>query len=62
MIYMFVYVVEAFITLNWKDYYKHKSPFSSLLLVCRHLLFSIEFSYMRGFYFTVTHACHLGLQ
>ena len=27
----FVYVVEAFITLNWKSQYKYVSPFSSLL-------------------------------
>ena len=27
----FVYVVEAFITLNCKDYYKYMSPYSAML-------------------------------
>ena len=35
----FVYVVEAFITLNWEARYKYTSPFSSLLLVHMHLLY-----------------------
>ena len=41
-----VYIVEAFITLNYKVQYKHMSPFSSMLLVCTHLFFFINFSYI----------------
>ena len=35
----FVYVVEAFITLNWEAQHKYTSPFASLLLVHIHLLY-----------------------
>ena len=57
-----VYVVEAFITLHWKAYYKYMSSFSSLPLVRIHLSFSINFAYIyRGFNLIATHK-HLGFQ
>ena len=49
MINIFVYVVEVFIILYSKAEYKYMSPFSSLLLVHRHFLFSIKFLYIGGF-------------
>ena len=57
-----VYVVEAYITyINWKAYYKYMNSFSSLLEVCIHFFFFINFLYI-GFYFIFTHAHHFGLQ
>ena len=53
----FVYVVETCITLHWKASYTYMSPFSSLLLVKIHLLFSIKPLICRGFNFIVTHIC-----
>ena len=39
----FLYVVETFITLNWKASYKYMSPVSSLSLEPIHLFLSIDF-------------------
>ena len=55
--FIFVYVMETFITYIWKAQYKFTSPFSSL-----HLFFSVNFSYMKGFKFILTHTHHLGFQ
>ena len=45
----FIYVVEAFIILNWKTLYKYISPFSRLLLLCIHLYVFINlFIYTNG--------------
>ena len=42
----FIYIVEAYITLNRNASYKNMSPFSSLALVRLHLFFSIKFPYI----------------
>ena len=60
----FVYVVEAFITLNWKAWYNYTIPFSSMPLVCIHfyfilfLFYVVKLSYVRGFNLIVIHAHH----
>jgi hypothetical protein len=51
----FDYVVEAFITLHSKAQHKHMSPFSSLLLVCVHFFFFINFSYIRVYFHSDPH-------
>ena len=43
-----VYVVEAFILLNWEVQYKYMSLFSSASVVCLHLFISIVFLYIGG--------------
>ena len=45
-----------------KTQYKYTNPFSSMLLGHMHFYLFINFSYIRGFDFIVTHTCHLGLQ
>ena len=57
----FVYVEEAFMTLNSKAWYKYMSPFCSLPLVCINLFFSIIYLYIEDLIFIVKHARPLGL-
>lgn len=62
MIYLFVYVAEAFITLDWKFQYEYINVFFNMLLINIRLCFPCKLLVYRGSRFKVTHTCLLGFQ
>ena len=57
----FIYVVEAFITLNYKSSLKRNEFISYHDISIYVFVFSINLLQYEGFNFIVTHACPLGL-